>query len=208
MSDIFEKLGALRIVPIVTIEEAKDAVPLARALAAGGLPCIEVTLRTAAGLEALRRIADLGEVLLGAGTILTPGQADDAVAAGARFVVTPGFNPAVVRHCLERKITILPGTATATDLETALSHGITTVKFFPAEPFGGIRTLKALGGPFPMMRFLPTGGIGPAELPGYLAFPKVLACGGSWMAKPALIRSGNFEEVTRLASQAVSLVKT
>lgn len=207
MNDLFEKLGALRIVPIVTIEEAKDAVPLARALAEGGLPCIEVTLRTPAALESLRRIADLGEVLLGAGTVLTPAQADEAAAAGARFLVSPGLNPSVVRHCLGRNLPILPGTATATDLETALSLGITTVKFFPAEPFGGIRTLKALSGPFPMMRFLPTGGIGPEELPDYLAFPKVLACGGSWMTKPDMIRAGKFAEVTRLARRAVRLSK-
>lgn len=209
-------LSTHRLVPVIALQEVAHAAPLATALVAGGLPVAEVTFRTEAAAEAIRVMADLevtnssGEatrVFVGAGTVLSPDQADAALAAGARFAVSPGFNPRVVAHCQDIGLPIVPGVSNPTDIEMALEHGITTVKFFPAEAFGGLATLKAIAAPYGMMRFVPTGGIGPKNVADYLAFPKVLACGGSWMVNPSLYQGGDFTTVERLTREAVALVR-
>lgn len=207
MPDALERLRQLRIVPVIVIEDAEDAVPLARALVEGGLPCAEVTFRTAAAEEALRRVAaEFPEMLAGAGTVLTPEQAARARDAGAKFVVSPGFNPAVVDWCLENGMPVFPGVCTPTEIEMALGKGLRTVKFFPAEPIGGLPYLKAIAAPYGMLEFIPTGGIGPAQLPAYLGFGKVAAVGGSWMVSPEWIRSRDFDRVRREVEGAVRTV--
>ncbi|MFA5044274.1 MAG: bifunctional 4-hydroxy-2-oxoglutarate aldolase/2-dehydro-3-deoxy-phosphogluconate aldolase [Kiritimatiellia bacterium] len=207
MHDELKQIGDMGIVPVVKIDNAKDAVPLARALAAGGLPVAEITFRTAAAEEAIRNIAaGAPEVLLGAGTVLTVDQAERAIKAGARFIVTPGFSPTVVKFCAERGIPITPGIATPTEIQMALEHNLEVVKFFPADAFGGVKTLKALSAPFGAVKFIPTGGISAANLAEYIVFPKVLACGGSWMVKDELIKQGQFAEITRLTREAIDIM--
>ena len=206
MSDPLKRLAELRLVPIVEIDDAADAEPLADALAAGGLPCAEITFRTAAAAESLRRLGGRDDLLLGAGTVLSVDQAKQAAGAGARFVVTPGVSPAVLEYCREQGLPAAPGVATPTDIQTALSYGFEVLKFFPAEAFGGLATLGALAGPFPAVRFVPTGGITPSNLASYLAHPRVVACGGSWLARRELIRERRWDEITRLAREAVGIV--
>jgi len=200
---MLEKIKLLGIVPVVKIDEADNAVPLAEALCRGGLPCAEITFRTAAAAEAIRRVTDaLPDMLVGAGTVLTPEQADKAKAAGAKFIVSPGLNPNVVKHCKNIGIPIFPGCSSPSDIEKALELGLVCVKFFPAEQAGGIAAIKAMAAPYGNLSFLPTGGINAKNLNDYLAFDKVIACGGSWMADAALINAGNFgaiEELTRTA---------
>jgi len=199
-------MGELKVIPVVVLNSAEDALPLAEALLEGGLPCAEITFRTEAAEESIRRISRaLPEMLVGAGTVLKPDQAARAVAAGARFVVSPGTNPDVVRYCLENDVTVIPGVCTPTDIETALGMGLEALKFFPAEAFGGLKTLKALSAPYGAVKFFPTGGISLANLADYLAFSKVLACGGSWMVKPDLIQAGDFAEIARLTEEAVAI---
>jgi 2-dehydro-3-deoxyphosphogluconate aldolase/(4S)-4-hydroxy-2-oxoglutarate aldolase len=205
MPKAIEQLGRLKLVPIIVIDDPEDARPLAEALIAGGLPCAEVTFRTEAAGEALRRLAGIEGLLLGAGTVLTLDQAREAEGAGARFIVTPGFNPKIVSYCLDHGLEIFPGVCTPTDLDGARGFGLEVVKFFPAEAFGGLKTLKAIAAPFHMMKFIPTGGINAQNLADYLSFPKVVACGGSWMAPKNLIAEKNFAEVTRLTREAVAL---
>ena len=205
MSDILDRIGAVRLVPVVVIENAEDAVPLGEALMAGGLPCAEVTFRTAAAATAIQKLSGVDGLLLGAGTVLTVDQAKAAVDSGAEFIVTPGLNPEVVGYCVENSIPITPGICTPSGIEAAMSFGLTTVKFFPAEAFGGLKTLKAISAPYGAMSFVPTGGINAANVVDYLAFPKVLACGGSWMVKKELISEGNFAEITRLTKEAVTV---
>ncbi|MCL2356591.1 MAG: bifunctional 4-hydroxy-2-oxoglutarate aldolase/2-dehydro-3-deoxy-phosphogluconate aldolase [Defluviitaleaceae bacterium] len=203
---IFEKLAELKIVPVIVINDAKNAVPLARALCEGGLPCAEVTLRTAAATDAIRAICkEFPEMLVGAGTVLSPAQADEAAAAGAKFMVSPGLNPETVRHCLSRNLPILPGVCTPTEIEAGLSLGLDTLKFFPAESVGGVGLLKALCAPYGKIKFVPTGGISPANLKNYLAVKNVLACGGSWMVKDDLIAAGDFAKIADLTREAVAL---
>ena len=205
MHEILQKIHNMGIVPVVKIDNAKDAVPLAKALAKGGLPLAEITFRTAAAEDAIKAIAaECPEVLLGAGTVLNVDQAGRAVKAGAKFIVTPGFSSAVVKYCVEAKIPVTPGIATPTEIQMALEHGVDVVKFFPADSFGGIKTLKAMSAPFGAVRFIPTGGINSANLAEYILFPKVLACGGTWMVKDDLIKAGNFAEVTRLTAEAIN----
>lgn len=207
MSDILKQIGDLGLVPVVKIDEAKDAVPLGRALIQGGLPIAEITFRTAAGEQAIKNLtAELPEILVGAGTILSVDQAERAIQAGAKFIVSPGFNPAVVEFCVKQNVPITPGCSNPTDIEMALSFGLEVVKFFPAEAFGGLNTLKAMSAPYSMVKFIPTGGIDSKNLNDYLKFNKVLACGGSWMVKDELIKNGNFAEITRLTREAVDLV--
>jgi 2-dehydro-3-deoxyphosphogluconate aldolase/(4S)-4-hydroxy-2-oxoglutarate aldolase len=182
--------------------------PLADALVAGGLPVMEVTFRTAAAEASIRSIARRGDVLIGAGTVLSVDLVKKAVDAGAKFMVTPGFDPKVVEYCVSNNIPITPGTITPTDLSMALNHGVTTVKFFPAESFGGLKTLKAIAAPFGMMKFLPTGGITPATLKDYLAFKPVLAVGGSWFATKELLSAGKYDEIAKLTREAVAMVKS
>lgn len=207
MEKILEQIGQIGVVPVIAIHDVEKAVPLAKALLAGGLPCAEVTFRTAQGEEAIRRIAqEVPEVLVGAGTVLTCLQADRAAEAGAKFIVSPGFNPKVVHHCIAKGIPITPGCSTPSDMEQAIERGLEVVKFFPAEQAGGLAYIKAVAAPYSMLRFMPTGGIGPGNLAQYLAFEKILACGGSWMVKADLIDSGNFDEITRLCAEAAAIV--
>ena len=208
MDSVLERLGTLGLIPVVTLERAEDAVPLARALAEGGLPCAEITLRTASAVDAIRRVsAELPEVLIGAGTVLTPYDAQRAVEAGARYIVSPGFEARVVAWCRERAVLAIPGVATPTEIMAALSEDVRTVKFFPAETFGGIRTLSALAAPFPQMRFIPTGGITAENLLQYLRLPCVHACGGSWLVKADLVAGRKFHEIARLAEEAARIVR-
>lgn len=191
---------------MVAIEDADSAPALGRALAKGGLPCAEITFRTAAAAEAIREMArECPEVLVGAGTVLTAAQAETAVGNGARFIVTPGFDPVVVDWCLANEIAVTPGVMTPTEINMALNKGLSLLKFFPAEAAGGIKTLKAIGGPYGGVKFIPTGGINPANLPDYLSLPMVHACGGSWLVKKQLIADGEFDKITVLATEAVEL---
>lgn len=204
MNAILEQLSKIGIVPVIKIDDVEKAVPLARALAAGGLPCAEVTFRTAQGEESIRRIAkEVPEVLVGAGTVLTIDQVDRAIAAGAKFIVSPGLNPKIVDYCISKNIPITPGCANPSDIEQAIQCGLDVVKFFPAEQAGGINYIKAIAAPYVNVKFMPTGGVNEKNLNEYLAYDKILCCGGSWMVKADLIDDGNFDEITSLSKQAV-----
>jgi len=207
MNEILKKIGELGIVPVVKIENAADAVSLGKALIDGGLPCAEITFRTAAAPEAISKISKAyPEMLVGAGTVLTVEQVKRAVDSGSKFIVSPGLNPTVVDYCVQNNIPITPGCSNPSDIEVALDFNLEVVKFFPAEAFGGLSTLKAMSAPYGMIKFIPTGGINEKNLNDYLAFPKVLACGGSWMVKDDLIKTGRFDEITRLTREAISLM--
>ena len=200
---MLEKIKSLGIVPVVKIDDVEKAVPLAKALCNGGLPCAEITFRTAQAEESIKRISkSMPDMLVGAGTVLTPEQVDKAQAAGAKFIVSPGLNPTVVEYCKNKGIPIFPGCASPSDIEKALELGLSCVKFFPAEQAGGIAAIKAMSAPYGNISFLPTGGINAKNLNDYLSFDKVIACGGSWMVDPAFINAGDFtaiEELTRTA---------
>ncbi|POP34422.1 2-dehydro-3-deoxyphosphogluconate aldolase [Lactonifactor longoviformis] len=204
MHKVLEQIQKIGIVPVVVLKDAKDALPLAKALCEGGLPCAEVTFRTDAAEESIRIMSKaFPDMLIGAGTVLTAEQVDRAVAAGARFIVSPGLNPDIVRHCKEKGVPITPGTSSPSDVEQALSLGLDVVKFFPAEACGGLSMIKAMSAPYTNMMFMPTGGISAQNLNSYLAFPKILACGGSWMVKGDLIDAGDFDAIRRLTREAV-----
>ncbi len=207
MVPILDRFEKMRVIPVVAIENARDAAPLADALIKGGLPCAEITFRTAAAIDAMNTMAQRGDILVGAGTVLKVDQVKAAVDAGAQFMVSPGFNPKVVGYCVENNIAITPGICTPSDIEAALEFGVEVLKFFPAEAFGGLKTLKAMSGPYGTVRFVPTGGISPVNLAEYLQFPKTLACGGTWIAKSALISGGQFDQILSNAKEAVDLVK-
>ncbi|HLU33165.1 MAG TPA: bifunctional 4-hydroxy-2-oxoglutarate aldolase/2-dehydro-3-deoxy-phosphogluconate aldolase [Natronosporangium sp.] len=207
-AEVLAAIEASRLVPVIVIEDAGAAPRLAEALVAGGLRVAEVTFRTAGAQAALAAIAADQRLLVGAGTVVRPEQVDQAVAAGARYIVSPGFSPAVVRRCQELGVPALPGVATATEIQTAVAAGVEVLKFFPAEPLGGVGMLKALAAPFPGVRFVPTGGIRAAQLADYLALPSVLAVGGSWMVAAKLIEAGDWDEITRLTAEAVRLAAT
>ncbi|MFF4568170.1 bifunctional 4-hydroxy-2-oxoglutarate aldolase/2-dehydro-3-deoxy-phosphogluconate aldolase [Streptomyces sp. NPDC001410] len=202
-TDLASALDGARVVPVLTVPSAATAGPLADALAAGGARCAEVTFRTPGAEQVLKTMAAHGGLTVGAGTVLTPEQAERAVAAGARFVVSPGFDEEVVARCRELGVPVVPGIATATELMRALRAGVDTVKLFPAEPLGGLRTLRALAAPFPGTRFVPTGGIDASRMAAYLADPAVLAVGGSWMATVAHLDKGDYEDIRRLTADAV-----
>ena len=203
-----EVVSALGIVPVVVLNDAKDAVPLAKALMEGGLPCAEVTFRTAAAEESIRNIAEsCPDMLVGAGTVITNEQVDRAVAAGAKFIVCPGFDAEVVDYCIEKQIPVVPGCITPTEIQQAIKRGLEVVKFFPAEQYGGINTIKALAGPFPSLKFMPTGGINAKNMASYLESDKILAIGGSWMVKGDLIEAGDFDKIKELTAEAVQMVK-
>jgi len=202
-----DTLCATRLVPVVVLDDAADAGRLGDALVDGGLPVAEVTFRTAAAADAIRVLADRGDILVGAGTVLTPDQVDQAVAAGATFVVSPGLSRAVVERCREHGVLPLPGAVTATEIQAAMELGLTTVKFFPAGASGGARAIAALAAPFGGVTFVPTGGVGPDDLGEYLSIPAVAAVGGSWMVPRDRIRAGDFDEVRRLTAQAVALAQ-
>jgi 2-dehydro-3-deoxyphosphogluconate aldolase/(4S)-4-hydroxy-2-oxoglutarate aldolase len=208
MQEILDTLGHLGVVPVVAIERSEDAVELGRALLAGGLPCAEITFRTAAAEEAIRQISSsLPEIIVGAGTVLSVDQADRAISAGAQFVVSPGFNQKVVDWCLQNEIPVTPGVLTPTEIDMALDRELKILKFFPAEAMGGIATLKAIAAPYGGVKFIPTGGINPKNLADYLSLPAVHACGGSWLVKSTLISAGEFAEITRLAEEALAIVR-
>ena len=198
------ELGGNRIVPVVVIERADRAVGLGEALVAGGIPVAEVTLRTAAGIDAIAAMAENPDLLVGAGTVLTAGQVDRAVDAGARFIVSPGFSPRVVERALERGVDVVPGTVTPSEIMAALDLGLTTLKFFPANVYGGAPALKALGAPFGAVRFIPTGGVSAANIGEYLALENVAAVGGSWMVPSAAIDAGDFDTIRQLCLSAVA----
>jgi len=206
--DVLPALSAARLVPVVVLDDAADADPLAGALVAGGLPVAEVTFRTAAAQDSIRAMADRGDILVGAGTVLTVAQVDQAVAAGARFVVSPGLSRAVVERCGEHGILALPGAVTATEVQAALELGLSTVKFFPAGTSGGAAAIKALAAPFGGVSFVPTGGVGPTNLAEYLALPCVAAVGGSWMVPRERVKAGDFEGIRQLTSDAVALAQS
>ncbi len=208
MNEILEKIGELGIVPVVVLDDAKDAEPLAEALIAGGLPCAEVTFRTAAAEESIRIMSEkFPEMLIGAGTVLTTEQVDRAVAAGAKFIVSPGLNPRIVAYCVDKGIPITPGTSNASDIEAALEFGLDVVKFFPAEPAGGLKMIKALAAPYVGVKFMPTGGINAENVKAYLAYDRILACGGSWMVKGELVKNGEFDKIREMTAEAVEIVK-
>ncbi len=202
------RLGELRVVPVVTIDDAQDAAGLGAALAAGGLPLAEITFRTNAAAESIAAIRELHpDVLVGAGTVLDAGTVDIALAAGAEFIVAPGFSAAVVDRCIARGVAVIPGVVTPSEIEAALARGLTLLKFFPAEAAGGTRYLKAVAAPYRSVRFVPTGGVAPDNLREYLELPAVTACGGSWIATADAIRGNRWAEITRLAAEAVALAQ-
>jgi len=203
--EFLDKLSLAGLVPVIAINNAEDAVPLCRALAEGGLPVAEITFRTAAAEEAIRRVhEELPDVLLCAGTVLTTDQADRAVKAGAAAIVSPGLNPVVVKHCVDRGIPVCPGTSSPSDIETALSFGLKAVKVFPAEAVGGIKLIKSMAAPYGDVKFMPTGGINENNMLDYLSFPKILCCGGSWMVPKDAVEAGDWGRITELTRSAVN----
>lgn len=209
MNITLKKLEQFGIVPVVVLEDTKDTAPLAKALCDGGLACAEVTFRTDAAEESIRIMTkEFPEMVVGAGTVLTTEQVDRAVNAGAQFIVSPGFNPAVVKYCIEKNIPVTPGVVTPSEMEKAIEMGLEVVKFFPAEPSGGLEMIKAVAAPYTMLKFMPTGGINPKNIVPYLQYEKILACGGSWMVKGNLISEGAFDKITDLTKEAVELVRS
>lgn len=202
------KIEKLKVVPVVAIQDAADAVPLANALVEGGLPCAEITFRTDAALDAMKAMAKLGNIQVGAGTVSKIDQVKAAVDAGCTFMVSPGFNPKVVDYCCANDIPITPGITNPSDIEMAVDFPLDVLKFFPAEAFGGLKTLKALSAPYGAYKFIPTGGIGPGNLLDYLKFDKILACGGSWMVKADMISAGKFDEIKTLTKEAYDLANS
>ena len=206
--DVLEKIRELKIIPVATIENTNDAIPLGEALIEGGLPIIEITFRTESATQSIETLAKrFPNLLIGAGTVLKVDQVKKAINAGAQFIVTPGFNPKVVDYCIEQNIPIIPGVNTPTMVEWALERAINVVKFFPANLSGGVLMLKSLAGPYPEMRFVPTGGIDNKSLIEYLKLNNVVACGGSWIVKKELISSGQFEDIKNLIKEAISAIK-
>jgi 2-dehydro-3-deoxyphosphogluconate aldolase / (4S)-4-hydroxy-2-oxoglutarate aldolase len=206
MKTSLSAIVAQRLIPVITLAEAAAAEPLAAALVAGGLPVAEITLRSPAAIQAIAMMAQREDMIVGAGTVLTVAQAQQALAAGAHFMVSPGFDPGMVRYCHDRHIPYLPGVSTPTEIQTALSQGVDTLKFFPAEAFGGCRTLKAVGAPYPAARFVPTGGITAGNLADYLQLPQVAACGASWLASEDLVAAGRFEDIRQRVMAALKIV--
>ena len=208
MNEVLKKIQETGIIPVVVLEDAKDAAPLAQALIDGGLPCAEVTFRTEAAEECIRIMAEqFPDMLIGAGTVLTTEQVDRAVAAGAQFIVSPGLNPRIVKYCVEKGITITPGCTNPSDIEQALENGLEVVKFFPAEPAGGLKMIKAMAAPYVGVKFMPTGGINAENVKEYLKYDRIIACGGSWMVSGALVKEGNFAKITELTKEAAAIVK-
>lgn len=206
MKTLEEQFYDFAVVPVVVLEDAKDAVPLAEALVKGGLPCAEVTFRTDAAEESIRLMCEkYPEMLVGAGTVLTIEQVDSAVAAGAKFIVSPGFDAEIVDYCLEKEIPVLPGCITPSEVAQAVKRGLKTVKFFPAEQAGGLPMIKAMAAPYTMLKFMPTGGISTKNLKDYLGFDKIICCGGSWMVKGDMIKNKEFDKIAEMTKEAVEL---
>ena len=200
MNKVLEEISKIGILPVVVLEDAKDAKPLAHALCAGGLPCAEVTFRTAAAKE-------FPEMLVGAGTVLTVEQVDEALEAGAQFIISPGFDEDVVKHCIEKNVPVTPGTCTPSDVQKCYRLGLDVVKFFPAEAAGGLKMIKSIAAPYTQMKFIPTGGINANNMKDYLEYDRILAIGGSWMVKGDIIKSGDFDKVEALTRQAVEKLR-
>ena len=208
MTDMMKQLQKLGIVPVVVLDREEDALPLAEALVKGGLPCAEVTFRTAAAEGAIRKMAKAyPDMIIGAGTVLTTEQADRAIDAGAKFIVSPGFNPKVTEYVLKKGVPMTPGICTPTEIEAALQFDLDVVKFFPAEPSGGLKMIKALAAPYVGLNFMPTGGISAANVREYLAYDRIVACGGSWMVSGKLVKEGKFGEIEDLVREAAGIVK-
>lgn len=206
INDKFYEVG---VVPVVVLEDAEDALPLAKALVEGGLPCAEVTFRTAAAADSIRLMSEnYPEMLVGAGTVLSKEQVDTAVEAGAKFIVSPGFDPEVVDYCLEKNIPVLPGCISPSEVAQAVKRGLKVVKFFPAEPAGGLPMIKAMAAPYSELKFMPTGGINAKNLNDYLNCDKIICCGGSWMVKGELVKAGDFDKIKALTKEAKDLVKS
>jgi len=206
MTTILQQLAKFRLIPMVVMDKAEHASGFGDVLAAGGLPVAEITFRTPAAEQAIRTLAQRGDLLVGAGTILSTEQADRAIDAGAQFLVAPGTNPKVVEHALKRGAPFVPGIATPSEIELATSLGAEVLKFFPAETMGGVLALKAFAGPYPTAQFMPTGGITPELLPNYLRLMSVVACGGSWLAPRELLAEGRFDSIAALIEQAKKLL--
>lgn len=205
--NVAETIQKMGVVPVVVLNDAKDAAPLAKALVEGGLPCAEVTFRTAAAEESIRIMTtQFPEMFVGAGTVLTIDQVDRAVGAGAKFIVSPGFDPEIVDYCLKKDIPVFPGCITPSEVAQAVKRGLKIVKFFPAEPFGGVKTIKAIAAPYVGLHFMPTGGISAKNLESYLSYDRIIACGGSWMVSGDLVKAGKFDEIKALTEEAVKLV--
>ncbi|MBQ9419303.1 MAG: bifunctional 4-hydroxy-2-oxoglutarate aldolase/2-dehydro-3-deoxy-phosphogluconate aldolase [Synergistaceae bacterium] len=205
---IFEQFSKIGIIPVVVLDDAKDAAPLAKVLCENGLPCAEVTFRTAAAEEAIKTMSrEFPDMLVGAGTVLTIEQADKAINAGAKFIVAPGLNPKIVQYCLDQSIPVTPGTQTPSEMEQALELGLKVVKFFPAEPSGGLNMIKAVAAAYVDLKFMPTGGINAKNVKDYLAYNKIIACGGSWMVKKDLIAAGEWDKIGAMVKEAADIVK-
>jgi 2-dehydro-3-deoxyphosphogluconate aldolase/(4S)-4-hydroxy-2-oxoglutarate aldolase len=205
---VFQKFSEIGIIPVVVLNDVKDAEPLGKALMEGGLPAAEVTFRTEAAEESIRIMAEkFPDMLVGAGTVLTIEQVDRAVAAGAKFIVAPGLDEEIVKYCLEKDIPVCPGTQTASEMMRAIKLGLTHVKFFPAEAAGGLNMIKAVAAPYTNLVFMPTGGINEQNVRDYLGFKKIVACGGTWMVKNSLIESGDFDKIKELTHNAAAIVK-
>ena len=207
MENIMVQIEKTGVIPVVVINDVEDAEPLAQALCEGGLPCAEVTFRTAAAEESIRKMTDIyPNMLIGAGTVLTTEQVDRAVVAGAKFIVSPGFDPEVVDYCILKQIPVFPGCITSSEVAQAVKRGLKVVKFFPAAQFGGVSTIQALAAPYVGLKFMPTGGVNAKNLADYLQCKSIIACGGSWMVKSDLIKAGEFEKIKDMTKEAVSLV--
>lgn len=206
MKTLEEQFYDYAVVPVVVLDDAEDAAPLAEALIKGGLPCAEVTFRTEAAEESIRIMSEkYPEMLVGAGTVLTTEQVDRAVAAGAKFIVSPGFDPEIVDYCMEKNIPVFPGCVSPSEVAQAVKRGLKVVKFFPAEQAGGLAMLKAMAAPYTMLKFMPTGGINTKNLKEYLGFSKILCCGGSWMVKGDMIKNKEFDKITEMTREATEL---
>ena len=207
MKELYEQFHKLGVVPVVVLDEVKDAAPLAKALVEGGLPCAEVTFRTEAAAESIKVMTQAyPEMLVGAGTVLTTEQVDEAVVAGAKFIVSPGFDTEIVDYCIKNEIPVFPGCITPSEVAQAVKRGLKVVKFFPAEPAGGISMIKAMAAPYVGLKFMPTGGINAKNLEDYLSSDKIICCGGSWMVKGDLVKAGEFDKIRELTAEACKLV--
>nr|WP_288663670.1 bifunctional 4-hydroxy-2-oxoglutarate aldolase/2-dehydro-3-deoxy-phosphogluconate aldolase [uncultured Dorea sp.] len=208
MKTIEETFAELKVVPVVVLDDVKDAEPLAKALVEGGLPCAEVTFRTEAAAESIRIMTEVyPDMLVGAGTVLTTDQVDKAVGSGAKFIVSPGFDPEIVDYCIGKNIPVFPGCISPSEVAQAVKRGLKVVKFFPAEQSGGLAMIKAMAAPYHMLKFMPTGGINTENLKEYLACDKILCCGGSWMVKGDMIKAGEFEKIKKLTQEAKELAE-
>ena len=208
MKTIEETFAELKVVPVVVLDDVKDAEPLAKALVEGGLPCAEVTFRTEAAAESIRIMTEVyPDMLVGAGTVLTTEQVDKAVESGAKFIVSPGFDPEIVDYCIGKNIPVFPGCISPSEVAQAVKRGLKVVKFFPAEQSGGLAMIKAMAAPYHMLKFMPTGGINTENLKEYLACDKILCCGGSWMVKGDMVEAGEFDKIQKLTEEAKALAE-